>query len=389
MFRYYTFTRQILSMPANSVRRTGTIFGQHGYNCSMTIAITADLHLTSRAEHPQRFDTLEDVLDQLLSAGVETLVIAGDLFDQNRRDVHEFEDLVRRPEYRALHMVILPGNHDAQLTQASFSLANLLVIEHPRLIWLEEGGLPFFFLPYKAGESAGARLVPFRSQLPPDGWFLVSHGDYTSGPAVPNPFEPGIYMPLTRADVASFQPVRVFLGHTHLPFQSERVISPGSPAAVDISETGRRGFWLVDPQRDVLDRQFIQRGPIYMKEDFLIIPSGDESSALREDILRRVLSWGFSVEERRRVNLQAVFNGCAADRSALRTAVLEALGDIRLYPDGEPDFSHVLYEDDPALAAAAALALGKAAALELNETSAVPDAAEINRAVLQLIYGVP
>ena len=106
-------------------------------------------------------------------------------------------------------------------------------MDRPRLVNLEEGGLPFFFLPYKAGESAGAQLVPFRAELPPDGWFLVSHGDYTSGPTAPNPYEPGVYMPLTRADVTAFQPVRVFLGHTHLPYQSERVISPGSPAAVD------------------------------------------------------------------------------------------------------------------------------------------------------------
>jgi DNA repair exonuclease SbcCD nuclease subunit len=353
----------------------------------MTIAITADLHLTSRAEHPARFQALEDILDQMLASSVGTLVIAGDLFDQNRRDLHEFEDIVRRAEYRALQIVILPGNHDAGLTQASFSPANVLVMDHPRPVWLEEGGLPFFFLPYRAGESAGAQLVPFRGQLPPDGWFLVSHGDYTSGLTAPGPNEPGVYMPLTRADVAVFQPVRVFLGHTHLPFQSERVISPGSPAAVDSTETGRRGFWLVDPRHDSLERRFVRQGPIYVKEDFLIIPSPEETASLKAEILRRVAGWGFSPEERNRVNLLAAFNGCAADRSVLRTAVLEALGEIRLHPDGEPDFSHILSEDDPAMAAAAALALDKAAAVNLSEPVAVPDAAEINRAVLRLIYG--
>ena len=217
------------------------------YNCSMSVAITADLHLTSRAEHSARFDALEDILEQLVETGVEVLVIAGDLFDRDRRDVSEFESIVRRPEYRGLHHVILPGNHDSGLTQSSFALANVLVMDQPRLVNLEEGALPFFFLPYKAGETAGAQLVPFRGQLPPDGWYLISHGDYTSGPTVPNPAEPGIYMPLTRADITVFKPARVFLGHTHLPFQSERVISPGSPSAVDSSETGPRGFWLVDP----------------------------------------------------------------------------------------------------------------------------------------------
>jgi predicted phosphodiesterase len=353
----------------------------------MSVALTADLHLTTRAEHPARFQALEDILSQMLSSGVETLVIAGDLFDRDRRDVSEFESVVRRADFRGLQIVVLPGNHDASLAQSSFSAANVLVMDRPRLMVLEEGGLPFFFLPYKAGESAGARLVPFRGELKPDGWFLVSHGDYTSGPAAPNPHEPGVYMPLTRADIAAFQPVRAFLGHIHLPFQSERVISPGSPAAVDTSETGRRGFWVVDPLSDRLEQHFVQQGPVYMKEDFLIVPSPDEAVSLKTEIIHRVLGWGFTPEERQRVNLSASFTGCSADRSSLRAAVLEALGDIRLYPDGEPDFSNVLAEDDPALAAAAALALDKASAIVLNEPSALPSAAEINRAVLRLVYG--
>jgi predicted phosphodiesterase len=354
----------------------------------MSVAVTADLHLTTRAENPARFQALEDILEQMLSSGVETLVIAGDLFDKDRRDFSEFEAILRRAEYRALQVVILPGNHDAGLAQASFSVANMLVMDRPRLMVLEEGGLPFFFLPYKASESAGAQLVPFRADLPPDGWFLVSHGDYTGGPSAPNPREPGVYMPLTRADINAFLPVRAFLGHTHLPFQSERVISPGSPAAVDPSETGKRGFCVTDPLSDALEQRFVRQGPIYMKEDFLIVPSPEEIVNLKTGIIHRLLDWGFTPEDRQRVNLLARFNGCAVDRSALRAAVLEALGDVRLYPDGEPDFSNVLAEDDPALAAAAALALDKASAILLSEPSGVPDAGEINRAVLRLIYGV-
>jgi hypothetical protein len=73
-------------------------------------------------------------------------------------------------------------------------------------------------------------------------------------------------MPLTRADVSAFQPVRAFLGHTHVPFQSERVISPGSPAAVDASETGLRGFWVVDRSMIRSNTALSTRGPIYMKE---------------------------------------------------------------------------------------------------------------------------
>jgi len=354
----------------------------------MTVALTADLHLTTRAEDPARFDALEDILDCMCIANVETLVIAGDLFDRDRRDVHEFEALLKQPDYRGLHIVVLPGNHDAMLTQSSFALANVLVMDSPRLVYLEEGGLPFFFLPYAAGEAVGARLVPYRDQLKPDGWYLVTHGDFASGLAVPNPCEPGIYMPLTRADVAAFQPARVFLGHTHLPYQSERVISPGSPSAVDPSETGRRGFWLIDPVTDTLEARYVNRGPIYMKEDFLVVPTAGGLDMLKSDIARRIEGWGFSPEERERVRLRASFTGCAADRSALRGAVFEALGSIRLIPDSGPDFSNVIAGDDPALASSAMLALQKAAALGFTETAAAPTTDDVNRAVLRLIYGV-
>jgi hypothetical protein len=108
---------------------------------------------------------------------------------------------------------------------------------------------------------------------------------------------------------------------------------------------------------------------------------------LKAEIARRVEGWGLSIEELERVLLRASFTGCAADRSALRGAVYEALNGIELYPDTGPDFSHVIAGDDPALASAAMLALQKAAALGFTETNAAPAAEDINRAVLRLIYG--
>ncbi|HEX7555141.1 MAG TPA: metallophosphoesterase [Leptolinea sp.] len=354
----------------------------------MPIAITADLHLTSRTENPQRFAALEEILDQMILAGSNILIIAGDLFDQNRRDFHEFEEIIKRREYTPLHFVILPGNHDASLSQSYFSLPNVLVIDQPRLVRLEEKGLPFFFLPYKARATAGSQLSLFRNELPQKEYVLISHGNYISGPYAPNPLERGVYLPLSRTDLDAFQPGRVFLGHTHLPFQLDRVISPGSPVAIDPTETGRRGFWLFDSVANILEHRIINQGPIFMREEFLIIPSLAEQQTLEVEIHRRVQSWGFSPEELKRVQLLAVFSGCAADRSALRKLILEALGQVALFPDGEPDLSGVLSEADPALAAAAAAAFQNAAGLTLSDSAAVPEPAEINRAIIRLVYGV-
>lgn len=353
----------------------------------MAIAITADLHLTSRAEHPQRFVALEDILGQMLMVGAQTLVIAGDLFDADRRDFHEFEEIIGRQEYRSLHVILIPGNHDAALKQSSFSLPNVMVLNQPQLVWLEEGGLPFLFLPYKSGISAGDQMAAFRDKIPPMEFVLVSHGDYVSGMRSPNPLERGVYLPLTRMDVESYQPVRVFLGHTHVPCELSRVISPGSPAAVDPTETGRRCFWLYDSVANRLECRFIRQGPIYMQEKFFVIPTDDAAVHLQEEISRRVETWGFSDDELKRVLLQMAFSGCSPDRSSLRGKILQALDGITLYPDGEPDLSDVLSESDPVLAVAATLALQKAGGLTLASTPANPELAEIQRAVFRLVYG--
>ena len=109
---------------------------------------------------------------------------------------------------------------------------------------------------------------------------------------------------------------------------------------------------------------------------------------LADDVARRVEGWNYSPEERARVQLLAAFNGCAADRSTLRAAVLEALGGLRLYPDGEPDFSHVLTEDDPGPGRCRLAWRWPASPdCELNEPVAMPSTAEINRQILRMIYG--
>jgi DNA repair protein SbcD/Mre11 len=353
----------------------------------MTIAITADLHLTSRAEHPQRFAALEDILIQMLDCGAHTLIIAGDLFDENRRDFHEFEEIIARQDFRSLHVVIIPGNHDATLKQSSFSSPQLLIIDQPRLAQLEERELPFLFLPYKPGVSAGDHLAAFREKTSPLEFIMVSHGDYLSGVRTPNPLERGIYMPLARMDLDSYQPARVFLGHTHIPFEINRVVSPGSPAAIDPTETGRRSFLIYDALKNSLERRYIQKGPIHLREKFTVMPSDDDFANLQEEMRQRIDIWNLTENELARVQLQVIFSGCSRNRAALHQKVLQELKGIRVFPDGEPDLADVLSEDDPALAAAAALALQKVEGLSLSNTSTNPEQAEIQRAVFRLVYG--
>jgi hypothetical protein len=230
-------------------------------------------------------------------------------------------------------------------------------------------------------------MAAFRDKTLPQEFVLISHGDYVSGMRSPNPLERGVYMPLSRQDIESYQPARIFLGHTHLAFEKDRVISPGSPAAIDPSETGRRGFWLYDPITNSIERRFVRQGPIYLRENFWIYPTDVEAKILLEEINRRKNSWGLSPDEIRRVHLQATFSGCSADRSKLRNKILQILDGIQLVPNGEPDLTDVLSGDDPSLASAAFLAIQKAGGLALNDSPANPQPDEIQSSVFRLIYG--
>ena len=203
----------------------------------------------------------------------------------------------------------------------------------------------------------------------------------------PNPLERGVYMPLSRFDVESYQPARVFLGHTHIPFEVNRVISPGSPAAMDPTETGRRSFILYDSVTNTLERRNIQVGQIFMQEKFTVMPTDGDYAILQGDILRRMDAWGFTENELARVLLRASFSGCSRDRAALRQKIFQELDGIKIYPNGEPDLADVLSDDDPALAAAAALALQKMDGLLFSSASANPEPSEIQRAVFRLVYG--
>jgi len=68
----------------------------------MKIAITADLHLTSRQQRPDRFAALKNIFVQLHTLQIDTLIIAGDLHDATYDNFSEFEALCRLPENRVI-----------------------------------------------------------------------------------------------------------------------------------------------------------------------------------------------------------------------------------------------------------------------------------------------
>ena len=89
----------------------------------MKIAVTADAHLRAGAGYPERYNALENVFAQTVAAGIETLIIAGDLFDKDFQNYSEFESLCR--DHPTVEVHIIPGNHDPGISKKRITGENV------------------------------------------------------------------------------------------------------------------------------------------------------------------------------------------------------------------------------------------------------------------------
>ena len=200
----------------------------------MKIAVTADAHLRAGAGHPERYNALGNVFDQTVEAGIENLIIAGDLFDKDFQDYSEFEKLCRN--HTSLQLHIIPGNHDPSISGKSITGDNIHIYTDPSV--LEIDSVTFLFIPYEEKAKMGEKIAQLEHEIDGKQWVLVGHGDFYGGVKEPNPLEPGTYMPLSRKDVGRFKPRTVFLGHIHKPHSpANDVHYVGSPCGLGISET--------------------------------------------------------------------------------------------------------------------------------------------------------
>lgn len=114
----------------------------------MKIAFTADCHLKSDQSSPERFEALRFILNRGVEMNIDTLIIAGDLFDKEANSYVEFEKLASNKKYSDIHIIAIRGNHDINIHQNHFTLANLLVVDEPQWVGKERLELDFLFIPY-------------------------------------------------------------------------------------------------------------------------------------------------------------------------------------------------------------------------------------------------
>lgn len=303
----------------------------------MRIAVTADLHLTSRKEHPERFAALEDILRQCGQLGVEQLIIAGDLFDHSSQNFADFEKAYNAAHPAGLAVTVIPGNHDPDLKAGALAVEGLEVVSEPSL---RPAGDDFNLLlvPYRAGTSMGEHLPPFNDQLRPGRWALVSHGDWSGGLRGADPNEPGVYMPLTRGDLAATNPAVCLLGHIHTPYDGPPIQYPGSPCPLDINETGLRRFLIFDTETLAVTEQRVDSPRLYFNETVVMLPVQDERAYLQAELTKRMQAWGLPEGWQDRVRLRLRITGYSVDRAAVE-AVAREVGAVFTFYDEGPDLS--------------------------------------------------
>jgi hypothetical protein len=312
----------------------------------MKIAFTADCHLTTKEDHPERYQAFENILDQCVKRKINCLVVTGDLFDKGMTNYADFEKVCGKKKYQTLQIQIVPGNHDPGLVDGHFSSKNVHVISEPKMLDFISDEIPILSIPYRADRTMGECIEPFREHLQPRRWILAGHGDYSSGLTIKNPYEQGVYMPLTSQDVDRYQPLHCFLGHIHIPSSLDRVHYPGSPCGMNINETGLRYFLIYDSNLDNIEPIMVETPVVFFNERLLMLPVEDERIYIKDRINSRIEAWDLPPGWDDKVRVRVQVAGYCQDIRALEGNIRKVFSKYTFNSDEDPDLSEVYLSVD-------------------------------------------
>jgi DNA repair exonuclease SbcCD nuclease subunit len=223
----------------------------------MIIAVTADVHLRKGKE--ERVAALRKLCSSLNDRNITTLVAAGDLLDGKDSSYHDVDALMK--DFSHMELVIVPGNHDVHLTSSNFTAPNIRVIEEWK--WDTWGRYQVLYLPYYPEETMNRCISwAMEGRDIPSHWILISHGDYGIVTREQAGNEKG-YFPLTKNDLAQWNPHKVILGHIHNP-QVGRVSYCGSPFPLDRTEEGLRQCLLFDSEKGSVEPLVLSDVPVFI-----------------------------------------------------------------------------------------------------------------------------
>lgn len=354
----------------------------------MKIAVTADLHLTSRKEHPERFLALEDILRKMSIKGIQHLIIAGDLFHIDLSNYAEFDQFCKNQKVQGIQFHVLPGNHDAQLKSTMFTAENIVIYSKPEIKRFDLLSMSICFLPYKKSMTIGEGLIPFLDEMEANKWILISHGDWIEGMREPNPYEPGVYMPLTRVDLENYKPIKVILGHIHKPMNTDIITYPGSPCPMDINETGKRRFLILDTEIGSVESEPVDSEVIYFNEKMMIFPLEHEDVYINSQVDAMIQQWNLGEEEIKKARIRIKLYGFTSDIRKIDQLIREGFRKFKFYHDEGPDFSEVSVTEDIERAEISKKVVERIERLDMLQGEYEPDKFQVILEALNTIYGV-
>lgn len=231
---------------------------------SVTVLCTADIHIGRRpSQLPDRFNPTafsprrvwEDIAAAAVDRGVDAVVVAGDLVDNENRYAEAFgavESVAATLAAADIPLVVVAGNHDADVLP---DLAD--AIDHLQLL----GGDGTW-------ERRSLTAADGETRFHLDGWSFPGRYYHESPLATYDLPDDGVprlgvvhadvsdedrYAPVAVDDLAASGHAAWVLGHLHVPgprHDNPPVLYPGSLQPLDPSETGSHGAWLLSAESD-------------------------------------------------------------------------------------------------------------------------------------------
>ncbi|MDD4635565.1 MAG: metallophosphoesterase [Dehalococcoidales bacterium] len=349
----------------------------------MKIAVTADVHLTSEGQCPERYQALKAIMEALKQEGINNLIIAGDLFNRDFANYSEFDNLCAN--YPGLSLHIIPGNHDPSISKKAITASNVN-------IYTETTPVPFdsitvLFVPYKSSTTMYEQASPYMEALEGSPWILIGHGDYYDGVKEVNPLEKGTYMPLSRENIDALRPQKVILGHIHKRMNRGNVFYCGSPCGLDINETGKRFFLVFDTTDGHISEREVPGTPLYFNETFVLVPSENEVEHCCKQIRKRIAGWVIGKQDMPRVVVRVTAKGYCMDKSTLLDAIREEFKGYKFYDDHSPLADELSVSADPQLKTIAERTMQLIDEAEWDLVDGEPDKESVKIFALNTIYG--
>ena len=161
----------------------GTNGSTNGAKPNLIIAHTSDLHIGGGRKGDTHLGLLEAVLRGSEEARADALILAGDIFDNNRVPAPIVDEAARMLAGAAMPVVILPGNHDPMTADAIYHAASfaashihVLGLTSPDAVIFPEFDLDIWGAPH----TDYADYAPLKSVRPREAaWHIVvAHGHW-------------------------------------------------------------------------------------------------------------------------------------------------------------------------------------------------------------------